>query len=143
MTQDRLPTVLEAMMTGDQLIKQFEDGTTPPNTFHHADHVRLGFEYLCRYSVLEALQRFSDSLKRFAAAQEKPQLYHETITWAYLLLIRERIARASCTQTWAEFAKHNPDLLIWKGGVLATLYRQETLDSDLARHTFVLPDQGL
>jgi len=53
------------------------------------------------------------------------------------------MARASCAQTWEEFAKHNPDLLIWKGGVLTTLYRQETLDYDLARYTFVLPDQGL
>jgi hypothetical protein len=148
MTQDRLPAMFEALMfealmTGEQLIQQFEGGTTPPGTFHHADHVRLAFEYLCRYSVLEALERFSDALKRFAAAQGKPRLYHETITWAYLLLIRERIARANCAQTWEEFAGHNPDLLIWKGGVLTTLYRQETLDSDLARHTFVLPDQGL
>jgi hypothetical protein len=143
MTQDRLPTVLEAMMTGDQLIKQFEDGTTPPGAFHHADHVRLAFEYLCRYSVLEALERFSDALKRFATAQGKAQLYHETITWTYLLLIHERMARAGCAQTWEEFAERNPDLLVWKGGVLTSLYRQETLDSDLARHTFVLPDRGL
>jgi hypothetical protein len=135
--------MLEALMTGDQLIQQFEDGTTPTGAFHHADHVRLAFEYLCRYSVLEALERFSEALKRFAAAQGKPRLYHETTTWAYLLLIRERIARANCVQTWEEFAEDNPDLLVWKGGVLTTLYRQETLDSDLARHTFVLPDQGL
>jgi len=131
------------MTTGDELIKQFEDGTTPADTFHHADHVRLGFEYLCRYAALEALEKFSAALKRFAAAQGKPQLYHETITWAYLLLIRERMAGAGGSQTWEEFAERNPDLLIWKGGVLATLYRQETLDSELARHTFVLPDLGL
>ena len=130
-------------MTGDELIEQFEDGATPAATFHHADHVRLAFEYLCRCSALEALERFSDALKRFAAAQGKAQLYHETITWAYMLLIRERMARAGRSQTWEEFAERNPDLLIWKGGVLGTLYRQETLDSDLARHTFVLPDQGL
>jgi hypothetical protein len=135
--------VLEAMMTGDELIRQFEDGTTPRATFLHADHVRLAFEYLYRYPALEALEKFSAALKRFAAAQGKPQLYHETITWAYLLLIRERMARAGRPQAWEEFAERNPDLLIWKGGVLATLYRQETLDSDLARHTFVLPDQGL
>ncbi len=143
MTHDRLPIALEAMMTGDELIEQFENGTTPTGTFHHADHVRLAFEYLYRYAALEALEKFSAALKRFATAQGKPQLYHETITWAYLLLIRERVARAGRTQTWDEFAKRNPDLLIWKGGVLATLYRQETLDSDLARHTFVLPDQCL
>ena len=130
-------------MTGDKLIKQFENGTTPPETFHHADHVRLAFECLYRYPALEALEKFSVALRRFAAARGKPQLYHETITWAYLLLIRERMARAGRSQTWEEFAERNPDLLIWKGGVLATLYRQETLDSDLARHTFVLPDQGL
>jgi hypothetical protein len=128
-------------MTGEELIEQFECGATPADTFHHANHVQLAFEYLCRYSALEALARFSDGLKRFAAAQGKAQRYHETITWAYLLLIRERIARAGCTQTWEEFAARNPDLLIWKGGVLTMLYRQETLDSDLARHTFVLPDQ--
>jgi hypothetical protein len=130
-------------MSGEELIGQFEDGATDAASFHHADHVRLAFEYLCRYSALEALERFSDALKRFAAVQGKAQLYHETITWAYLLLIRERIARAGCAQTWEEFAQRNPDLLVWKGGVLATLYRQETLDSDLARHTFVLPDQVL
>src|ERR1700676_4209772 len=94
MTHDRLPMVFEAMMTGDQLIKQFEDGTTPRGAFHHADHVQLGFAYLNRYPALEALEKFSAALKRFAAAQGKPQLYHETITWAYLLLIRERMARA-------------------------------------------------
>ncbi len=129
-------------MTGDELIDQFEGGATPAATFHHADHVRLAFEYLCRYPILEALQRFPDALRRFAAAQGKAQLYHGTITWAYLLLIRERIARAGRLQTWEEFAEPNADLFIWKGGVLATLYRQETLDSEFARHTFVLPDRG-
>ncbi|MFY9906509.1 MAG: hypothetical protein WBD45_13015 [Terriglobales bacterium] len=129
-------------LTGDELIAQFEDGATPAATFHHADHVRLAFEYLCRYSVLEALQRFSEALQRFAAAQGKAQLYHETITWAYLLLIRERIARAGGEPNWLEFAERNADLLVGKGGVLATLYRQETLDSDFARQTFVLPDRG-
>ena len=130
-------------MTGEELIRQFENGATDAASFHHAEHVRLAFEYLGRYSALAALERFSDALKRFAAAQGKAQRYHETITWAYLLLIRERIARAGLSQTWEEFAERNPDLLIWKGGVLATLYRQGTLDSDLARQTFILPDRVL
>ena len=130
------------MMTGHKLIEQFESGATRGDTFHHADHVRLAFEYLCRYPALEALERFSEALKRFAAAQGKAQRYHETITWAYLLLIRERLARAGHSQSWEEFAEQNADLLQWKGGVLGTLYRQETLDSDLARSTFVLPDRG-
>ena len=95
---------------------------------------------MSRYSAIEALQRFSDALQRFAAAQGKAQLYHETITWAYLLLIRERIARAGGARGWEEFIAQNADLLVWKGGVLGTFYRQETLDSELARQTFMLPD---
>jgi hypothetical protein len=130
------------MMTGEQLIQQFEEGKTPADSFHHLDHIRLAFEYLSRYPALEALKKFSAALKKFAAAQGKAQHYHETITWAYLLLIRERVARAGGPQTWEEFAEHNRDLLIWKGGVLATLYRPETLDSDLARAIFILPDQN-
>jgi hypothetical protein len=130
-------------MTGDELIQQFEEGRTAAATFHHADHVRLAFEYLRRYSVIEALQRFSAALQRFAAAQGKAQLYHETITWAYLLLIRERIARAGGARSWEEFAEGNADLLISKGGVLDAIYRRETLDSDLARQIFVLPDRGI
>jgi hypothetical protein len=127
-------------MTGEQLIRQFEEGTTPPDSFHHADHVRLAFEYLNCYPALEALEKFSGALRRFAAAQGKADRYHETITWAYLLLIRERMARAGRAEGWEEFAGRNGDLLNWKRGVLSRLYRQETLDSELARRTFVLPD---
>jgi hypothetical protein len=128
-------------MTGGELIDQFEGGITDAASFHHADHVRLAFEYQCRYPGMEALERFSSALKRFAAAQGKAQRYHETITWAYLLLIRERIARAGRSQTWEEFAEHNADLLVWEGGLLARFYRKETLASDLARTTFIFPDQ--
>ncbi len=103
-------------------------------------------------SISAAIQRSKrcDDFQRHCsgspARQGKAQLYHETITWAYLLLIRERIARAGSgqecrVQTWEEFGERNADLLVWKGGVLDALYRQETLDSDLARHTFVLPDR--
>jgi hypothetical protein len=130
-------------MSGQELIDQFESGLSDPKSFHHADHVRLAFEYLSHYSAFEALRRFCEGLRKFAAAQGKAQLYHETITWAYLLLIRERMARAGCDQTWDAFAAANPDLLVWKGGVLSTLYRKETLDSDLARRTFILPDRWL
>ena len=127
-------------MTHQELISNFEHGHAP-EPFHHADHVRVAFAYVSELSILEAITQFSAALKRFAAAKGKPNLYHETVTWAYLFLIRERIARAAHPQSWEAFAENNPDLLVWKGGVLSTLYRQATLDSDLARQFFVLPDK--
>lgn len=127
-------------MTDEELIEQFEDGTLPNECFHHREHVRVAFLYLTRYPVPEALQIFSKTLRRFAEARGKPQLYHETITWAYVFLIRERMARTGKNQSWDEFARGNPDLLLWKGGILTRYYRAETLTSDLARAVFVLPD---
>jgi hypothetical protein len=127
-------------MTNHDLITRFELDAIPENSFHHADHVRLAFAYLTEYPVPEALHRFSSALKNFATARGKPQLYHETITCAYLFLIRERMARCE-NLDWDEFARDNPDLLVWKGGILSHYYRESTLKSDLARNVFVLPDK--
>ncbi len=128
-------------MTDSELMEQFESGTIPDGGFHHREHVRVAFLYLSEYPVLEALQAFSEALQRFAAARGKPQLYHETITWAYMLLIRERMAQAGTRQTWDEFARNNADLLTWENGLLNRYYREETLRSDLARAIFLFPDR--
>jgi hypothetical protein len=132
-------------MTADELtdaefMAAFENCTLNNESFHHSDHVRMAFLYLSRYPALEALRRFSDMLRRFAAAKGKPGLYHETITWAFLLLIHERMARSALARTWAQFADGNADLLNWKDSVLRKYYRRETLASDLARSTLLFPD---
>jgi hypothetical protein len=136
-----MTSALEQSMTDQELVAQFEAGTIAPQAFHHADHVRMGFAYLRQYPVLVALDKFSSALKRFAAAHGKASLYHETITWAYLLLINERIARAGTQQNWDEFAEANPDLLTWKGGILDRFYSKDALQSETARQVFVFPDK--
>lgn len=132
--------MLTSALTNQELIRQFEAASLPGECFRHAEHVRVAFLYLQKYPVLKALERFSSGLKGFAAALGNPQLYNETITWAYICLIRERMAHTPHTQTWEEFARNNADLLIWKGGVLERYYKPETLISALAKQVFVLPD---
>jgi hypothetical protein len=127
-------------MTNAELIERFEQNLTAEDSFHHADHVHLAFAYLSKYPVLQALEKFSDALKRFAAARGKERLYHETITHAYFFLIRERMARSASTD-WDEFALANPDLLVWKEGILNRYYQPTTLHSDLAREVFLFPDK--
>ena len=127
-------------MSNEALIHRFESDLVPEESFHHEDHVRLAFAYLCEYPVLSALEKFASALKRFAAARGKTQLYNETITCAYLFLIRERMARTDAAN-WEEFASRNPDLLMWKNGILNRYYCDTTLKSDLARKVFVLPDK--
>jgi hypothetical protein len=129
-------------MTDADFLRSFEDCTLPSSSFHHQDHVHLAWLYLRQFPILEALARFIEGLKRFAAANGRPGLYHETITWAFLLLIHERIARAPA-ETWEEFARQNLDLLTWSSSVLDRYYEKDTLASELARRVFVLPDRGM
>ena len=128
-----------SIMTDDEFMSSFEECQL--ESFHHGDHVRMAFLYLSRYPAWEAIQRFSASLARFAAAKGKPGLYHETITWAFLLLIRERMARAGHKLGWSEFAASNADLMSWEKNILKKYYSDETLASDLARSTFLFPDR--
>jgi len=125
-------------MSNQEVIQRFETGAV--DSFHHADHVRLAFAYLSQYPVLQALEKFANALKCFAAARGKTQLYHETITYSYLFLIRERMARCAGLE-WEQFARENADLLQWKDGILKRYYQETTLQSDLARSVFVFPDK--
>jgi hypothetical protein len=128
-------------LTDEALLLAFDEGTLPPGAFHHRDHVRTAWILLERDAALNVLARFSAGLRRLAAAAGKPGLYHETITWAYVLLVNERRA-APGAEGWPAFAARNPDLLDWRPSVLETrYYRAETLWSERARATFVLPDR--
>jgi hypothetical protein len=124
----------------DELIRSFEAGRVPDGGFHHEHHVQVAWHYLSQSPLPQALERFTSGLKRFAAAQGKPQLYHETITVAYVLLINERVDR-DAGSTWRQFAAANADLLAWNPSILDRYYTPETLWSDRARRTFVMPDR--
>jgi hypothetical protein len=125
------------------LLEDFEAGTLPLDALTHEAHVELGWLYARSFPLTTALERFTAALKRFAAAQGKAGLYHETITWAYLILIHERIERGGRDRGWDAFKADNPDLLARQKRALDAYYRPETLESDLARRCFVLPDRGL
>jgi hypothetical protein len=124
----------------DTLVRTFEAGEVPEGGFHHAQHVRVAWWYLNRHSLADALARFSEGLRRFAERQNKPNLYHETITVAYVLLINERLA-ACRDLNWPQFADCNADLLTWRPSILDRYYRPETLSSARAKRTFVMPDR--
>jgi hypothetical protein len=96
--------------------------------------------FVVKYGMPGALAEFTTAITRFADAKGATGLYHETITWAFLLLIAERQARQSAA-TWAEFEAANGDLMAWKPSILEKYYSKELLTSDLARRAFLMPDR--
>lgn len=125
----------------DAFVVAFEACTIPGNQFSHRDHVRLAWLYLREASLPETMIRFRTNLQRFAHSHGLDGLYHETITCTFLVLINERMARQPDLDSWKAFATQNDDLLTDSRALLARYYTPETLQSDLARRVFVMPDR--
>lgn len=130
-------------MTGDTdpalSIEAFERGDVDPSTFDHAAHVYVAWLYVGRFSLPDAVGRFTAALKRLTAALGAPEKYHETISWFYLLLIAER--RHETGDDWRDFRRQNSDLFGRNGDILDRYYSKATLASEQARRNFVLPDR--
>jgi len=119
----------------DKTLDAFLAGGIAAGAFHHADHVRMGFELLRRHTFDEAASAFCVTLRSMAARAGKPSALHTTISFAFLAAIAERSASFG---DFESFAAANPDLL--EKSALARWYPPDRLASNLARQTFILPE---
>ena len=63
----------------------FEKGDISPTEFHHRDHLRLAYVYLCESETPNAFEKFRRSIKRFLELNGvPPEKYHETVTFAWV-----------------------------------------------------------
>ncbi len=118
-------------------LDSFVRSEADPSNFPHEQHVYMGFELLRRYEFSEAAHVYCRALRAMTQRAGKPQVFHQTITIAFLSLIAERMHTCNPAD-FPDFAAQNPDLL--DKSVLSRWYRPERLATDLARRTFVLPD---
>ena len=100
------------MRNDANLLQAFEDGSLPEDEFHHATHFRVAWLYLQHMELLAAIQTFATGLRRYATSLGKRDLYHETIAYAYLFLIHERMHRLERPHEWTTFQQHKSDLFI-------------------------------
>ena len=128
------------MREHDHLVERFEDGTL--ESLDHHDHVALAWKIIQRDGIHGALATFPLALKRFASARGAHELYSETITWLYLLLINERRSQLTPDHDWAIFEEHNPDLFDNHIALLERFYSQERLESPSSKTCFLLPDRA-
>jgi hypothetical protein len=59
-------------------------GELDPKQFPHREHLRLAYEMLARHPFAETVSLFSTALRKLAAKGGRPELYHDTITVAFL-----------------------------------------------------------
>lgn len=127
--------IASAAISDDGFLAAFNNCTLPASSFRHGDHLRLAWLLLHRNPFDEALTLVRESIRRYAAHLGVPQLYHETITTAWMKLL--------ATHDEASFDEfivkneHRLDL-----GLLHRFWTPAVLESDAARLGWVPPDRA-
>ena len=125
----------------ERLVDAFEAADVPTEwRFSHHEHVLVTWHLFHRHEPTRVIDILRRGLQAIATSRGKPGRYHETITWAFAVLIHERIARSAADGSWDAFKRANDDLFDWETSI-ARYYSQEALDTDVARRVFVFPDR--
>jgi hypothetical protein len=125
-------------MNDGTLLSAFLDGTIDNRSFSHRDHVHVAFELLRKRTFPEAAAIYCSALQENAQRAGRPEAFHITITLGFLSLIAERCAEHPY-ENFAQFEGENSDLLV--KSAIEKWYAPARLRSDIARKTFVLPEQ--
>lgn len=141
---DRKPAVPVSGASGvsdEEFMRAFE-ACDPALRFTHEQHLRAGFWYLQREPLGHAAERFKAALLRLAGSRSMPDLFHETITWAYMVLLNEKRCELGAGATFDDIKARWPELLDHRDGALRRLYTRDELESAEARRVFCLPRQS-
>jgi hypothetical protein len=120
------------------LVAAFESLAIPPSDFTHREHVRLAFAMLNGADFGEAAVRYRRTLRRFAIAAGAAGKYHETLTWAYLAVVHERMHEHPCATSFELLARF-PELLDHRTALAGYYDVAAITASPIARRVFVLP----
>jgi hypothetical protein len=122
-------------MTDQEFIDAFAAGRLDPASFDHRAHLRAPFLLLRSMPFLEACIAMRNGLQVLAGKIGKADLYHETVTVAFMALVAERTP----AEDWEGFIAHHPALC--ERGLLDAWYSKERLASTAARARFTMPDR--
>jgi hypothetical protein len=129
MTSHRHPEIDD-----DQLLQRFAANTLP--AFPHEEHLHVVFVKSGRASLDETVVFMQDRIRAMAAANGKPDAYHDTRTVAWVRLLVD--ARAGFAEDFEEFLAVHPRFV--RRDLLSDYYSDALLTSDEARAAFVEPD---
>src|SRR5580658_3819133 len=130
------------MSDDDTFLAQFEAASWPLEEWHHQQHIKVAYLYLCRYPFETAMTRIREKIKAFNAAKKVPDAllsgYHETMTQAWLRLVYFTLCEYGPAESAEAFYEANPQLSQKK--TLRFFYTKERFTSPEAKAGFLEPD---
>jgi hypothetical protein len=125
-------------LSDDEFVRAFESCELAGSAFHHADHVRLTWIYVCAHGEEAATERMLAGIRRFAEHNGSPQKFHFTQTCAWVRMIATAQRESADVENFLQFIEAHLDLL--DAGALARYFSKSLLDSPAARAEWVEPD---
>jgi CDP-diacylglycerol--glycerol-3-phosphate 3-phosphatidyltransferase len=126
--------VASAHIDDVEFLRAFHQCELPASWFRHGDHLRLAWLHLHRVPPGEALERVRTGIRRFAAHHGAPQLFHETLTTAWV-----RLLATHREPDFAQFMRENEHRL--KRDLLYRFWTPDALDSQAAKAAWLAPDR--
>lgn len=123
----------------EELLSKLKDGSLPPADFTHEAHVRLVWILSKKRFNKFAYYDVSRIIKEYADAIGEGQIFHETLTYASVMVILEHIKRKDYKDFY-EFIEDNLDLMVDFKSQINKHYSEQLLQSDKARNEVVAPD---
>ena|SRR5579862_2025137 len=117
-----------------EFLAAFHACSLPPSCFRHADHLRLAWLHVRQHPLSIAIDNVRRGIQAYAEHLRKPDLYHETVTVAWVRLIASHDE-----PTFDAFLGLNAHRL--NGELLHRFWSPEQLQSEKARREWVDPDR--
>lgn len=121
-------------LSDNEFLATFHSCALPAACFRHADHLRLAWLHIHRHPLEVAIDKVRQGIQAYATHLGKPELYHETITVAWVRLIASHDE-----PTFDEFLSLNQHRL--NADLLHRFWSPERLSSEQARAAWLAPDR--
>jgi hypothetical protein len=125
------------VMSDDEFLATFEHGEFAGDAFPHRAHLRMAWPYVTDLGPDAAIRRAADGIRNLAWHNGRPELYHDTLTRAWVYVVAAATAH-SRPATFAELLVRHPQLLDKQ--LLLKHYSSDVLASAGARATWIGPD---
>lgn len=117
-------------------VAAFEANQIDPAAFDHLAHIHLAWCYLQRDGLHCAIGKLTHGLRTWATGLGKAEVYNESVTWFFALMIYQRIL-AQPESSFDQFVASNADL--FAKDFLQNYYNSESLQDPRVKQHFILP----
>ena len=120
------------------LVRRFESCAIRPEDFRHYQHLTVALWYVQKFPYDIASEKMRSGIQKLAAAYGKTG-YHETITWFWLLIVREFAADSASAESICDLANRLAASCTGKK-VINEYYSADLLTTPDAKEHWVEPD---